>query len=224
MANNIIFKNSTVADSVPSSLEPGEPAVALGTSGIAELWIGDKDGVPQLQRRRDQFKMANRWYWTTTNQWTSNAHTSFGWNQIQVNQYYGTGSLPTPIEWEGNGYPYSKGDVIKKMELRHRANHNSITDLNLYFIYVYPTTITKWNTGYNSDADLTTAVLLDTNYDTGGDNTVTATHTWRSRQVFSDLDYVCPEDGELRLYIQPIGTITSTRYSYIEIIIDALQA
>lgn len=180
----------------------------------------DNDFTFLLNPTRQRMVFNNRFHLYTDNRWISAGDANYGLEDLNSTENAGTGVTPL-IEWENIGVPFTAGDIIRNIELRLRCNNTEITDLQVYIVYTHPDSTARWTAGFDNDGEIDSVVVYDDFYKDreGTDNDLTAAMNDRTRQIF-DLDFTVPEDGELRVFVKPVGTITATRYDYMQTIIN----
>ena len=151
--------------------------------------------------------------------WISMADDNYGVNTENASESAGTGVDPV-IEWENQGEHFKAGDVIKNVQIRARANNTQVLDVEIYMVYTYPSG-DQWLSGLNLDSEVTTVDLYRDMWKTPtlGQPVSLAAITHRTKRDY-ELNYTVPADGDFRLFVKPIGTLTATRYMPLGITID----
>jgi hypothetical protein len=158
---------------------------------------------------------SGRVYCYTDNRWITDSDDVQGLNAINWNESGGTGVDPI-VEWEHMGIFVPAGYTVVNFHLIGRANNNEVTDIELYICERKPNPITRWETGVDADGESTVTVLYRDLFEnpTGGGSALTGNMNDRRRRTLA-INHDVTEDAYISLYMKPTGTITATRYWYL---------
>lgn len=151
---------------------------------------------------------SGRFYGYTDNRWVTESDDNYGVGYYQWNESGTTAAEPV-VENEHMGMYMPAGTVLRKLNWMSRSNNNTITDFEIRIYHRKPNPVTRWETGIDSDAEMTNTLLYSGNW---SDFTVSVNSNDTSRIIidFGDIEFA--DAGMLSIYVKPIGTLTATRY------------
>ncbi len=190
-----------------------------GASPSGKYLFTDALGVIQSGTPKSKVSWQNsgRFYLYTDERWVTDSDDNYGFGYYQFAESGGTGVNPIQ-EWEHQGHMLQKGETLKKFILNARTNTsgNGVSDIDVILSFRYPDPTTRFQTGYDSDGEVTEVEILRENWFTVGNPatwgpTLTGVINDGHRRI-ADLDFTAPEDGWLSIYVQATGDITSQSY------------
>ena len=146
------------------------------------------------------------------NRWISVSDTNFGFDDTNATESAGTGSDPI-VEWENMGEPVKKNDHLDKIEIRSRTNNTEVTDVEIAIMFVRPDPISRWDTGFDNDNEIVSEQIYRDLWVNNSQGVMSHPTNDTGRRVLS-LNYTVPEDGEIRIFYKPIGSVTANRFFY----------
>ena len=146
------------------------------------------------------------------NRWISVSDTNFGFDDTNATESAGTGSDPI-VEWENMGEPVKKNDYLDKIEIRSRTNNTEVTDVEIAIMFVRPDPISRWDTGFDNDDEIASEQIYRDLWVNNSQGVMSHPTNDTGRRVLS-LNYTVPEDGEIRIFYKPIGSVTANRFFY----------
>lgn len=173
------------------------PALTLNNVTTAT----DSDTVAASENRR-VLDLSGRFYMRTDNRWTY-FNASYGAAAYNHNQNGGTGVEPS-LNWNAMGYHIKAGEKIRSFKSLIRRNSQvAAVKLRLIFLTGTPT-----GTAWNSKPETTFSTIHSDN------NVSVPTSGWYNYSP-SITEFTAPSDGFLNIAFKPIGTLSATRYIYI---------
>lgn len=151
-----------------------------------------------------------RWYAEPGNPWTT-----FSTNQGPGNENFqtdsGTDAEPT-FDWNHIGSIVRAGSRIKKILAFFRANNSELQGLNIRLVFKHAQgeqILTNDNANYETIYQRNNLEVVANGFATLEDEIS---------------EYTCPQNGFLLMYVQPIGSFTTTRYAYSSTSIEIISA
>lgn len=174
-----------------------------GNNFQTALLANAQDGkveFPQGAKTKLQFDISGRWYCYTDNRWVGFSD-AYGVGSGNFNRNMGTGVEPSVL-YTQHGPIIRQGTKIQKVLASFRPNHNDINGFNIRLAFQYG----PWGSAWGNSS-VTRDVLFSQD---------SAALSFSSHvRIDAPLgDYECPEDGFLLIYVQPEGTLSTTRYIY----------
>ena len=166
-----------------------------------------QEGVaPDTHKQVSMF--SGRWYCYTDNRWCGFSNV-YGHSYYQYNFGGGTGAEPS-VAWDANGIWLPRGTKLKSLTIKGRSSNTEVTDMELY--------LRTHQVDYALGADIDSVgevnaqtILAPTalNLVNGGADL----SDMHAAQV--DLGgFQLQHDGDVLMYLRPVGSLTSTRYFY----------
>lgn len=193
-----------------------ESAAANGELQAGELYfitdenrltIGTANNDHQPVARQDEGSVAapvqtieigGRWYCQPDNRWIG---FSFAVGAKADNHYISAGNGAEPqLQWNQLGPIIMDGSVIKRLRLAGACNTAEVSGVNIRLFHQTG----PWQGTWDSAGETTRTTLLSV-------NDLDFSNADMKRYIF-DVDQSVTGDGFLLMSIQPIGTITTTRY------------
>lgn len=159
-----------------------------------------------------------RYYCYPDFSWVTGNDDNYGATYYQNNESGGTGVNPI-VEWEHIGIPIPIGASVKQVTIKARTNNTEITDAEFVIYKRTPNPITRWQTGFDNDAEDTLVELyrgLWWNNTDAGQPTFTGNINGRHSRTFvmnnDSNQNLFSEESELLIYFKPVGVNTVNRY------------
>lgn len=178
--------------------------------------IPDEQEVQNAMTNKLLLRNSGRVYGYSDERWISIHDDQYGSNYYQYAENAGTGSMPID-EWEHNGIIIPAGYKLKNFYLLGRTNSTQYTDLRICIKEILPNPLSRFATGYDSDVEITGNVLSDVLFKDMVQNQTGQSFSGIMNEKHlgvANIDHVFSDTCELRLYIKPVGNLTSTRYFY----------
>lgn len=162
-----------------------------------------------------------RMYCYSDNRWVTTTNKQYGHSLYQYSTSAGAASDPL-IEWENMSLYLPAGSKIKGLTILGYANDTEITDIEIHGDLRTPDATrldggsVPIGGGYDADNEDTHTTVHRDFYanPTGGGTAFTGGDMRDKRRRHVDLDVSATEDSLLSLYLRPVGTLTGTRYFY----------
>jgi len=164
--------------------------------------------TPALVQKPREDKVTGRYYLYNAGRWVTDCDDNYSTAYVIFNEQAGSASEPV-YEWEHMGEDYRSGTKIVDFTFTGRCNASDITDFEIRLVAKYPNDPKDWDTGFNSDSQVSVQTLFSGKYSDmgvpeGGKNNVTRGHIVINKVLNQD-SYIC-------MYIRKIGSASSTRY------------
>lgn len=147
------------------------------------------------------------------NEWVTGADDQYGYGYYQNSEKANKSSTPL-IEWEHMGLFLPAGCHVKRLHVVGRCNSSSIPDVEIYAGVKTPNPMSRWESGIDSDAEVSFNVLHHANfmYPTTGTQFTGNLADMHRRTI--DLDHTVNEDCMFMFYLRSTINSSSTRYFY----------
>lgn len=209
------FKQDFAAKALMGLLGNNDWTLKVGASFTTAIVVDESTGkVDMPETPTFMIHGGGRFYCYTDNRWISDSDDAGSFMNENFAEDSGTGVNPD-YEFEHQGRYLPKGTKLHTLDFVARSNSSEVTDMEFVVVLCHPNPITRWETGMDSDAEQTVIEIYRDTYffPTVGDDFTGAFAIDLHRRKL-DLDYTVPEDGLLKIYAKPIGTLTTTRYIY----------
>lgn len=196
-------------------------AVANGFVGDEATWLlslEGTDGADGAGGGSSGFLLVNavRAFCYTDNRWVTESDDLRGFGAQDASESAGTGTTNPTVDYDHIGMYVPSGHTVKGLTITGRANHSSLTDVEIFAYVRKPNPITGWESGIDANGEMTNTKIHGDLFmnPTGGATAFTgACNDMHRRNIPLDVDIT--EDSFLSIYLRPTGTITSTRYFYV---------
>lgn len=173
------------------------------------------DGLKVIQ----QYKGGGRFYSYPDGRWISGSDDNYATQTENQSESAGTGADPV-VEWENHGFYFKKGQKITDIHMRGRTNDvTNSPEYELAFYFVHPNPITRYETGWDNDAEMYKEQLYRglwrSTVEPDALGQVPFTHPINDmhRRIY-ELNYVAPEDGWLTIFMRPLRLAASAGNDY----------
>jgi len=153
-------------------------------------------------------RVTGRYYMYSNGAWITDCDDNYSTAYVLFLEQAGTGSEPI-YEWEHMGEYYPAGSQIKSFTLTGRCNNSQLTDLEIRLVAKYPNDPEAWNSGFNSDTQVSTQTIFSGLYSDMGVPVGAKNNITRGK---IDLDVTLDQDSYICMYIRKVGSLSGTRY------------
>lgn len=214
---NAIITDATLIDTADSRLSDARTPLAHTHVGaeVTDLSTvatsGDYADLINQPQKLVYHSFSGRWYCYTDNRWVGFNNT-YGPTYYQYAQNQGTGATPNNT-WNKNGIILPAGAIPRRLWIKGRNNNIEVTSMNVY-VRVNDAAFDNLGLAIDSSGESGEVVLANTNINTSG----TAGNSLDMRLFEIDLtaitEHTMVNHGDIKLAMQPVGTITANRYFY----------
>lgn len=171
------------------------------TGIVAPLKAG---GVSVLTRR---FGGMGRVNFPSSGNWIVIGDDNFGINNENFTEDAGGASTPLH-EYEVSGEMVSAHERLTALRIRAMATNSEITDVE-YALYHRAPNVSTLDGTLNTDAEISNTLIAAGNFS----DTITVPMSASALYAWTiDLDYPVPAEGEVTIYLRPVGTLAATRF------------
>lgn len=159
---------------------------------------------------------SGRFYLNRNRAWVTDSDDIYGVRFFQFGEQAGRGSSPV-VGWEHQGFLVKKGQTIIEFVMSGRSNTGQVTDLEFALIFKRPNPISRWSTGIDNDREDFHELMTpqfkfkDAVSDTEGQPNYAGDMNDTHRFI-KEINYICPEDGFISIYVRPEGNLSSRRF------------
>lgn len=188
---------------------------SVDDNNIGKNLSADTEGQFRIQPHRSfLINGSGRFYDYADKRWVTDSDDNFGGNIENMNESGGTGANPL-VEWEHMGILIPSGTLIRKLHMIGRTNNNDVTDQEFSLILRRPNPITRYQTGFDNDAEIETIEIyrgLWRDMVEGSTGTPFSGNMNDRHGAIVDINFFLKGNAELSIYSRPVGTNTATRY------------
>lgn len=214
------LKTHKYVNTLPTILEADSIYYVRFGNGF-DIYITNTTGTivaHKLNRPNIPIIFTGRYYCYADFRWVTGMDDNYGNTYYQNNESGGVGVDPI-IEWEHIGIPIPVNLRVKQITIKARTNNTQIIDGEFAIYKRTPNPITRWQTGFDSDAEDTVVELYRgmwwNNTDLDQPDFTGNTNDRHSRTFLMDTSNdanLFGEESELLIYFKPTGINTANRY------------
>ena len=156
--------------------------------------------------------------------WTTNADDNYGINLHNAGHDCGAGDNPT-YDWVQLGTVVPSGYRVNNVTIVGRVNGSDVDDVRFQFVKRIKNVQEDWQ-DVNDNLDFTNTVLYDNMWMQNTEQSIySGIISRKAKRVFETKENnLFDEDGELFMYLKPIGTFSEDRYFQFTLSIEIEKA